>query len=928
MKIKKIIGLILLISLISSLMPVLALGEEVTAADTAAYAKTVDFISSLEIYSFADKKADATVSRAEFAGMVADLLGITGDYKATDYFTDVIEGSQYSNEVGAMAALGIMNGVGDNKFLPDEPITYTQAIKTVVTALGYNPAATVAGGYSDGYMRCAYNIGIIKNAPYDFDAPLTFKDAANLIALSAEAEVYEMVYLSKDKVYYASQNGRVVLNVYHDIYLAEGRMTDNGISSLNGSSALAKDCVKISDHILISDDAQMKEFLGYYVDYYYRDADNKLLYVMEKKNRNDVVTIKADELMTDSADFSKTCVVTNTNGKTKKYKLDLYADLIYNGGLDKTFNGETLKIKEGTLKLIDADRDGDYEVIIAEEYRDIVFKNCNTETKKISALYAEDDNAYINYGEYKMAVFQNAAGVEITPDAIKEGNVVSVFRSKNKEKIRFIVSETTAEIVAETVETDENDKVRISFGEKVYEFSYTFENLMKTKPATYKAPEVSASYKAYMNFEGNISMLIQTEGRLQYAYMMAAGKTGTGLDASRVSVKLCLESNDIVTVPVADKLILDGVKNQKGSDILSFIAFFDAATGAFKPQLVMVRISPDGKLKELDSAIDNTGSVFGFDLENFSLDFVSESGYTANAINGIRPYNGNQIITANTKIFVVDNTSKTMEETDEESVHVLDYASYSRRYGSSYLKLYDADEGWEAGAIVVSEPLDYQSRLFVVTEAYMQKDFDGEFKQAINGWWTQDFRSFVEAEDGILSSAVKSRYPESDGKILAGDIFEIGFDTEESINRARILYSPQRDNNPDYTYFDMNGQSIIDDDSNYYILGYPCYINENRIGTYSKANQTYKSITGSNVGTNELFWTTVLQSPTSSMSIFEFDCETKEVKIISWDKIPSAAQLTAKGYENINPDTKVFVKRVKGTTYDVIVVTNMSANYE
>ena len=561
MKFKKITALVLLIIFAISSIPAFAEEEATNSVNAEEYARNVEFITSLGIYSFSDEKADSAVTRAEFAKMIADLLGVSEDYSASDYFSDVPAINPNAGAVGAVASLGIMKGVGGNEFQPDASITYTQAIKTVVSALGYDPLAQAAGGYPNGYMKCAYNIGIIKNAPYDFDSPLTFSDAANLIALASEAEVYEMVYLTEKKVYFASQKDKVVLNVYHNIYLAEGLMTDNGITSFGGESALAENCVKIGDRIFVCDNVKSREFLGYYVDFYYRESDNKLLYVMEKKNRNDVITVTADELMTDSTDFSKTCVVAkNENGKTKKYKLDLYADLIYNGGLDKTFNRETLKIKNGTIKLIDSDRDNDYEVIMIEEYHDIVFKNLNAETEKLVSTYSEDDYAFIKYGEYKHVIFQNAFGEEIAPTSIKEGSVISVFKSKNKEKIRFVVSENTAEIVAETIESDEDGKVTIGFGENTYEFSSTFENLMETKPSLYKTPEVSASYKAYFNFEGDIAMLIKTDGRLQYAYAMAAGKTGTGLDSNRVSVKLCLETNDYAIIPVADKLTLNGEK--------------------------------------------------------------------------------------------------------------------------------------------------------------------------------------------------------------------------------------------------------------------------------------------------------------------------------------------------------------------------------
>ena len=924
MRFKRITALVLLMIFAISVMPAIA-NEEASLVSAEAYEKNVDFVTSLGIYSFSEEKADSVVTRAQFAKMITDLLGISGDYSASDYFTDIPANNPYIGAVGAVASLGIMNGVGEKEFRPDDGVTYTQAVKTIVTALGYDPMAKAAGGYPNGYMKSAYNIGIIKNAPYDFNAPITFSAAANLIALSSEAEVYDMVYLTAKKAYYASKQGRVVLNVYHDIYLAEGRMTDNGISSLSGNSTIADNCVKIGERVFIAKNERIRDFLGYYVDYYYRETDDALLYVMAKKNRNDVVIINAKDLSVDSTDFSKTCLVAKVNGRRKEYKLDQYSDLIYNGGLDKTFNKETLKIKGGTIKLINADNDNDYEVIMVEEYRDIIFKNCNISAKKLSANYAEEGYAFIDYGEYKAAVFQNASGEEIAPESIKENSIVSVFKSKNKEKIRFVVTEMAIEIVANSVETDEDGEIKVSFGENTYTFSDTYKTLVKTKPDTFKAPEASFSYKIFLNYEGDIAMMIKTRGRLSYAYLLAAARPkNNGLESGRVDVKLVLDSNDVVTVPVSDKLIFDGEKNKSGSDILSSKVIFDSATGKIKPQLVMVRISPDGKLKELDTAVDNRNSAFGFDLENFSLDFVSESSLGSNSINGVRTYSGHQATNANTKVFVVKNMTKTMEETDEDLVSVIDYATYTRRYGSSYIKMYDADEAWNVSAIVVSDVIDYQSRLFVVTESFMQKDYDGEFKQTINGWWAQDYRSFVEVSDGILSNAVKSRYPGSDGVIYPGDVLEICFDYEEKINRARMVYSPMRDTDPDYCFFDMSGQSS----DIYYILGYPCYISKDRIGTFSKANPDYVTVSGSNAATVDRFWTTILQATTGSMSVFEFDCETKELKTISWEKIPTSGQLTSKGYENFNPDTKVLVKHTKGTTYDVVVVTNLSANYK
>lgn len=920
---------LLTILLVASSTPVFAESEETVYKEEALleYNETVDFISRLELYSFSDKKPEEIVTRAMFAKMVSDLLGVEGDYLSTDYFTDVSAESEYSASIGAMASLGIMNGVGNGKFLPDEPITYRQAIKTVVSALGYEPAASAGGGYSDGYLHSARLLGIMKKAPYDYDAPLAFETAAYLIESSLEVDVFEILYLTENNAYYASREGRTVLSVYHNIFTDEGIMTDNAVTAINSGTLLSENCVKIGSRVLNSADEKEQEFLGYYVEYYYREDDSALLYVSEKPGRNDVVTVKASDIAADDSQLSKTCLVAEVDGKKKKYKIDLYANLIYNGGVDMTFGKETLKIKDGFIRLIDADTDGDYETIIVEEYSDIVFKSCNEENKKITATYSTEDYAFINYSDYKCVVFQNSDGTEIAPGDIKEGSVVSVFRSKNKEKIRFVVSEDKKELVAESVETDADGKTRIINNDTYYDFSSTYETLMTTKPGLYTRPEASSSYQAFFNYEGNISMLLKTEGRLQYAYIMAAGKEkNTGLSTNNVSVKLHLESDDTAVVPVAKKLTFDGVKNRTGSDILSSNALF-ASDGTFKPQLVMVRINSEGELAELDIAQDHTGSMFGFKLNEFSLDYVSTSAYSSKQINGLRTYDGNQIIDSNTKIFSVRNYSKSVETTEDDSVSVIDYSEFRQRYGSCYVKFYDVDESWSASVIVVSEPLDVSARWFVVTEAFMQKDADGEYRQAINGWWAQDYRSFIESREGVLSEAVKSRYPDSDGKIKPGDIFQIGFDLDQKIIRARMIYSPLRDTDPDYCFFDMNGNSEINDDKTYFILGYPCYVSKDRISTYSKANNDYTTVSGSDTTTKETFWTTILPAESGALTVFEFNCETKEVKIITREEIPSGAQLTEEGYENFNTDTKLLMMRESGTVNDMMVITNLDSNY-
>lgn len=923
---KKTAIILLILSFVISVMPTAKIVEAKRKIPESTYEETIDFLTSVGIYSFSDKKENETVTRGMFAKMVTDLLGISDGGDAASYFTDVNADNEYYGAIGMVAVLGVMNGIGDGLFAPNEPITYTQAVKTVVSALGYKPAADVTGGFSSGYMRCAYDLGIIKNAPYDYEAPLTFSSAAMLIRLSCEAEVYEIIYIKGKDVYFASEEAKTALLVYHDIYIDEGIVSDNGITALNGKTQLATGSIKIGSRTLTGADDRAQTFLGCYVEYYYNAHEDRLLYLYKRKGKTDEITIKACDIMKDAADFSKTCLVAQKNGKTQRYKIDVYADLIYNGALDESFTKDTLKIKDGTLRLLDNDHDGTYDIIIAEEYSDILVATYNPDAEIITSQYSDKNYAAIKYGEYKTVVITDAAGKTIEPEKIEAGNVVSVFKSKHKEKIRFVVSNLKTELTADTVERDSDGEINIISNDKSYNFSQTYVSLMKASPYVYKVPETGASYTAYLNYEGNIAMLFEIQGKLQYAYMLAAGKKNTGINSNDVLVKLHLESDDTAVVPVAKRLTLNSEKDKSGTDILSVPGLYDASTGNFKPQLVMVRINKGGELKELNIAKDNTDSKYGFDLENFSLDFVSESAYSPRTINNIRTYNGAQIMDENTKIFALRNFSKQLETDDGEEVRVIDYKTASRRYGSCYIKMYDADESWSAAAAVLSEPLDFQSRLFTVTDAYMQNNEKGEYVQAVNGWWAQDFRSFTENRENTFLNAVKARYPQSDGQVKKGDIYEIIFDIDEKIINARLLYSPARDTEPDYCFFDMNGYTEIDDDTTMYILGYPCFVSNDRLGIYCRENAAYVNVQGNAVQSEQRYQTTIL-NPESTLSVMQYDCETKEVSVISPSQIPSAAQLISNGYDNVNPETKVFIKRIDGSAYDVVVMINMSCNY-
>jgi len=102
-------------------------------------------------------KPDNTMTRAEFCAVIVRFLGVpdSGVGNAQTIFTDVPQLHWASGYIMMAYSAGLINGVGDDKFDPESDITYEQAIKIIVSSLGYAPKAASMGGYPNGYIMVA-----------------------------------------------------------------------------------------------------------------------------------------------------------------------------------------------------------------------------------------------------------------------------------------------------------------------------------------------------------------------------------------------------------------------------------------------------------------------------------------------------------------------------------------------------------------------------------------------------------------------------------------------------------------------------------------------------------------------------------------------------------------------------------------------------
>lgn len=136
-----------------------------------------------------DMRFEDTITRAEFAAVVCRMLGIApGQADKMDEldFDDVDNDHWAKDYIKAARKAGIIDGKGDNKFDPEGMISNEEAIKMIIAAIGYSPKAEHKGGYPNGYVSIATELGVTDQIKVTGDAN------------ALRGDVMEMVYNSLD----------------------------------------------------------------------------------------------------------------------------------------------------------------------------------------------------------------------------------------------------------------------------------------------------------------------------------------------------------------------------------------------------------------------------------------------------------------------------------------------------------------------------------------------------------------------------------------------------------------------------------------------------------------------------------------------------------------------------------------------------------
>lgn len=178
--------------------------------------KSVEALSGygiLEGYPDGTFRPEEAITRAEMAAAIIRMRKMestaesvsTGNSKYTD-----LTPQHWANGYIILASdLEILQGNGDGTFLPDQTVTYEQAVKMLVCALGYGKVFNkIPDAYPISYLVQANELGLTRNAGGKTSDPITRGTAAKLAYNTLSAPLLKRTVIGgPEGDVFASMNG-------------------------------------------------------------------------------------------------------------------------------------------------------------------------------------------------------------------------------------------------------------------------------------------------------------------------------------------------------------------------------------------------------------------------------------------------------------------------------------------------------------------------------------------------------------------------------------------------------------------------------------------------------------------------------------------------------------------------------------------------
>ncbi len=242
-------------------------------------------------YSATEFNPEGTITRAEFSAMVSRLLAIGETVDPSGYkkiFSDVAPDYWGTGAIYALYSLGVVNGDENGNFSPEDNITLQDALKIMVSSLGYTASALDRGGYPEGFLREASRLSLLGGLGENYGEPLIRGEAAVLMDNALDVPVVAQNTYGGNNVY--SYGEETILSRYHDIITRVGEVTDVGGAGVYAESNTSGSRFMIGGEIYDLGGFDMLPYLGMRGTAYLKNNGNGYAAVYFEKGNGTTVT--------------------------------------------------------------------------------------------------------------------------------------------------------------------------------------------------------------------------------------------------------------------------------------------------------------------------------------------------------------------------------------------------------------------------------------------------------------------------------------------------------------------------------------------------------------------------------------------------------------------------------------------------------------
>ena len=609
---KKIIS----ICLATVLMLLSFQGVFADGAVTEKQSNAISLLNGLRIFQdVSEESGSSTLTRAEFAKIIARLMGGESGVSGKRIFTDVLPDHEAAASIEFLYNTGVMNGYGGAEFRPDGTITLEEAVKVAVEVIGYSNRAQYEGGWSTGYYSMAASAGLLRGVPGTNADPLTYASAAILIQNILENDKFLVVQGYKDgEPLEKHLKGQKYMEHMLGIYKYTGVVESLRYTSLSGGDTdYGTEKCEIGGEVFQVGDVDLEDYIGMKVNVYYHmdERDNStLLYVSADSNVR-VIDVEAEDIASDTGKTKFSYY--DNSGKLKTLTISSDAIYLYNGKRLNVVTDGDLIPEEGSVRLIN--NGSGYNVVLIKEYETFVADKVVGTEYSILLKYDEGTLDFGKDSNVLARYFLDGEETEFT--SISSGSILTIAKSKNPDgdvlADVYISNNQVAGTAKSVSDSRGTRKVVLDDGSEFY-LTKNYEKRLNDGQKNTYLPEPGQEGTFYIDYFSRLAAYGLSAGGKNYAYVT---KYAYNDFEEKGKIRLFNKDGKFETLDVIDKVKINGVSKAGNAELLKSVLEANSPdTTGPEPeqrkvtQLVVYKKNSENMMTEIQFAQNKTNETY------------------------------------------------------------------------------------------------------------------------------------------------------------------------------------------------------------------------------------------------------------------------------------------------------------------------------